>query len=199
MVIDKDVYFPAEDTFLFLDSIQLDDTIKLVIEIGGGSGIISIFLAKNNPNVRFLVTDISSDAAFTIKENSKLNNVKNQIDVICMDKLEAIRQIESEIIIWNPPYLPNDTESDKLRTKEKLMLIGGHKGYEKAYNFMRYLKQNKEKATFYTIFSSIGWKPEMISKLENENILLEIIDEINIFFETLYLTKIRFSEKNDEK
>ena len=117
--IEKDVYFPAEDTFLFLDTIRFENSIHKVIEIGGGSGIISVFLAKMYPSVRFLVTDIAFDATITIKENARINEVGSQIDIACMDKLEAIRQIEPDTIIWNPPYLPMDSESDALKFQEK--------------------------------------------------------------------------------
>ncbi|GAH23259.1 unnamed protein product, partial [marine sediment metagenome] len=62
----EEVYFPSDDSFLMLDNIELPSNSKIVMEIGGGSGIISIYLAKKHPEVNFIVTDISYQATETI-------------------------------------------------------------------------------------------------------------------------------------
>ncbi|MCE7741163.1 MAG: methyltransferase [Candidatus Heimdallarchaeota archaeon] len=194
--IEEDVYFPAEDTFALIDAIQLEDNHKFVVELGGGTGIISIVLAKGHPTVRFLITDISFRAVKTIENNIVLNEIKNQIDLICMDKLEAIEHLSPDIIIWNPPYLPIDDETDNLKALEKLMLIGGNKGFEQAYKLIQYLKSQNNQVIFYTIFSSVGTTESTFTQMRKEGTNIEIIDEVNLFFEKLYLVKVNVGEKN---
>ena len=190
--ISTEVYFPAEDTFFLLDSLILNDSTRLVFEIGGGSGIISIILAKKYNKTRFLTSDISPLAAEMINSNCILNSVTNQIDVICMDKLQAVKHTSPDMIIWNPPYLPIDEETSSLPIIDRLMLSGGEKGYEEVYELIQFLKKEKIKTEFYTIFSSITCNKEQINNLMNKGINVEILRELKLFFEKLYLVKFTF-------
>ena len=182
--LDDDVYFPAEDTFFLLDLVDIPNDTKKIVEIGSGSGIISIVLAKNNPEIQFLISDISFSATKAIKQNLRLNNIGNLVDILCMDKLEAIHNLKSDIIIWNPPYLPDGEEEDTMSPLNKLMLDS--------------LQKNKISTIFYTIFSSLSWSDEDIQDLKKEGMNLEIKNQLSLFFEKLYLVKIDFCERNEK-
>ncbi|NPD87121.1 MAG: methyltransferase [Asgard group archaeon] len=192
--IPEDVYFPEEDTFLILNSIEIIEDYRFLLEIGGGSGIISIVLAHRNPKLRCLITDISLSSVKTIYKNSRLNHLEKQIDAVCMDKMQALRQFCPDIIIWNPPYLPSDEDTDSFSFEDKKMLIGGKKGYEEVYELFKYLKQNKIRTSFYTLFSSLAWSKEDLHDIEDTGFSVQIIDEINMFFEKLYLVKSELSD-----
>ncbi len=192
--IPEEVYFPAEDTFFLIRNLHLNENIKSVYEIGGGSGIISIFLAKNFEKANFLVSDISLTATKMIQSNCKLNEVDSQIDVVCMDKLNAIRYLSPDVIIWNPPYLPEDTETKKLPIADKLMLTGGKRGYEEIYDLIIYLQSSKVNTSLYTIFSSIAWDEDNFEEISEKGVHLEIIKELKLFFEKLYLVRFDFGE-----
>ncbi|MCK5303707.1 MAG: HemK2/MTQ2 family protein methyltransferase [Candidatus Heimdallarchaeaceae archaeon] len=192
--IPEEVYFPAEDTFFLIRNLKLNNNTKSVYEIGGGSGIISIFLAKNFEKTRFLVSDISLTAAKMIQSNCKLNRVNSQIDVVCMDKLNAIRCLSPDVIIWNPPYLPEDSETQKLPITDKLMLIGGKIGYEEIYDLIINLQSLKANTSLYTIFSSIAWDEDNFEEISGKGAHLEIIKELKLFFEKLYLVRFDFGE-----
>ncbi|MCG3225015.1 MAG: methyltransferase [Candidatus Heimdallarchaeota archaeon] len=192
--IPEEVYFPAEDTFFLIRNLHLNENIKSVYEIGGGSGIISIFLAKNFEKASFLVSDISLTATKMIQSNCKLNEVNSQIDVVCMDKLNAIRYLSPDVIIWNPPYLPEDTETKKLPIADKLMLTGGKRGYEETYDLIIYLQSSKANTSLYTIFSSIAWDEDNFEEISEKGVHLEIIKELKLFFEKLYLVRFDFGE-----
>jgi len=194
--IPEEVYFPAEDTFFLLRNLNLNNNIRSIYEIGGGSGIISIILAKKFEKTRFLVSDISSTATRMIQSNCKLNGVNGQIDVVCMDKLNAIRHSSPEVIIWNPPYLPEDSETKKLPTADKLMLTGGRMGYEEIYELIISLQNSKANTSLYTIFSSIAWNKVNCEEIRELGIRLEIIRELKLFFEKLYLARIDFGDCN---
>ncbi|WP_338769645.1 peptide chain release factor N(5)-glutamine methyltransferase [Bernardetia sp. ABR2-2B] len=88
------------------------------LEVGTGSGCISITLAKNLPNFHFIAIDISKEALEIAKNNAKKNNVTN-IEFIELDFLqESFTQIflnypqlqSVEHLISNPPYI---RESEK--------------------------------------------------------------------------------------
>ena len=194
--IPEEVYFPAEDTFFLIRNLNLNENIKSVYEIGGGSGIISIILAKKFEKTRFLVSDISSTATRMIQSNCKLNGVNSQIDVVCMDKLNAIRHLSPEVIIWNPPYLPEDSETQELPIDDKFMLTGGKRGYEEIYDLIIFLQSSKANTSLYTIFSSIAWDEVNSEEISDKGVHLEIIKELKLFFEKLYLVRINFGDYN---
>lgn len=197
--ISKDIYFPADDTFFLIESIDLSDNHYTIVEIGGGSGIISIVLAQRNPKARFIVTDLVFNSARTIKTNCRINKVEAQIESICMDKIQSFRFFSPEYIIWNPPYLPVDKESKSLPKTEKIMLLGGNKGYEETYSLIKYIRNKKIKTKLITVFSSLAWDIEMLKKIHDKGIKAEIINEKKLFFEKLYLIEFDFSDNNVEK
>jgi HemK-related putative methylase len=197
--ISKDIYFPAEDTFFLIESINLADHHFSIVEIGGGSGIISIVLAQKNPKARFIVTDLAFNSTKTIRTNCRINKVEGQIDPICMDKIQGFRFFSPEYIIWNPPYLPTDEESRSLPQTEKIMLLGGKKGYEEIYSLIEYLSCNKLKTKLITVFSSLAWDVKMLKIFHKKDIKAEIINEKKLFFEKLYLVIFDFSDNNVDR
>ena len=89
---------------------------KEILDIGSGSGCISISLAKNLPNAKVTALDISIDALEVAKENARLNNVN--IEFIHADIFEFQSDKKYDIIVSNPPYV---TESEKVLIKQNVL------------------------------------------------------------------------------
>ncbi len=190
--IPDEVYEPAEDTYLLLSSIKLASNQKRVIEIGTGSGIISIFLAKKYPNVNFFATDISLIACQTAYLNSRNNNVSKNLEIICGHTLEALKIKEGDIIIWNPPYLPLDNEVSKLPIMERRNLFGGKSGYEETVHLLIQIAEQITHFDYFTIISSLSTDAsfvQKINKLGKRHINYKIVDKHHCFFEDIYLYK----------
>ncbi len=196
MEISKDVYYPEEDSFLLLDSVELMEDFQLLLEIGGGSGIISIALARNNPKLRCIITDISLSATKTMRRNSELNNLNDRIDIVCMDKMHALRYFCPDIIVWNPPYLPLEEVTESFSNEDRRILFGGREGHEEAYELFDYLKQNGIRTNFYTLFSSLAWDKSKLHELENKGFSIQIIGERKFFFEKIYSIKSKLSDSD---
>jgi len=90
----------------FTDQLELEG--KSFLELGAGSGIISILAAKKGAEV--YASDISSIAIENIKLNAEKNNVN--INVIRSDLFRNIPGIQFDYIIINPPYYQKDPSSD---------------------------------------------------------------------------------------
>ncbi len=73
---DPDVYPPSDDSILFIQSLDVKEGEK-VLEIGCGSGVVSIHCAKNG--CRVTCGDINPKAVELARKNAGLNGVS--IDV----------------------------------------------------------------------------------------------------------------------
>jgi release factor glutamine methyltransferase len=78
---------------------------KRVLEIGTGTGAISIALATLFPEANFIATDISQPALKCALENVEKYNLKKQITLVGCDMFKAISK-QFDLIISNPPYIP---------------------------------------------------------------------------------------------
>ena len=117
--ITEGVLIPRDDTESLIEEALKEFPklkIKNVAEIGVGSGIISITLAKQFPNINFIATDINPKALEVTKINIKKHNIKN-VKTFETSLLDGIEE-KIDVIISNPPYVeethtkPNKYEPD---------------------------------------------------------------------------------------
>ena len=76
-----------------------------ILEIGTGSGCVSIAVSNKKPKANIVSLDISKDALELAEINAKSNNCKN-INFLEMDFLNEIPDGRFDILISNPPYIP---------------------------------------------------------------------------------------------
>ena len=109
------------------------DKISL-LEIGTGTGCISISLVKSHEKVLIDSIDISSDALALAKENVLINKINQPINFIHSNFLHFQTDMTYDVIISNPPYISqNEWENVDLSVKNyepKLALLGGVEGTE---------------------------------------------------------------------
>jgi len=102
-----------------------------VLEIGVGSGIISVMLAMLIPDIEIISVDINDKALELAKSNAKKHNVEDKITFIKSDLFENVPDIDFDMVISNPPYIADDY---KLPTNVKYepsnALFGGSIGDE---------------------------------------------------------------------
>ena len=97
-----------------------------LLEIGCGTGFISILLAQKNPSIHITAIDIQPQAAALTKLNVKANLPLTK-NIICeeMDLLQFKNKEPYDIIISNPPFYENTTasnkESDKVAKHDKTL------------------------------------------------------------------------------
>lgn len=128
------IYEPAEDSFLFLDTLSsesestfLKNQFKkaslpappLVLEVGVGSGVVLAFIAANarsilgRCDILTLGTDLNSfacqAASQTVGYAIKERNVDDRtifLDIVNGDLATALRPKSVDILVFNPPYVP---------------------------------------------------------------------------------------------
>jgi len=122
------VYEPAEDTFLLISALEkLDLKNKNILEIGTGSGIISLFAARLAKSV--VAVDINPEAISCAKENAAQNKIGN----IEFKESDLFKNIDEkfDIIVFNPPYLPDEPLT------EDIALDGGPDGRKTIERFLK--------------------------------------------------------------
>jgi len=101
------LFFSTKILLKYLESIELKD--KTLLELGAGTGLISIFAA--NQNAKVTATDINSSAIKNIKLNAEMNSV--ELKVLHSDLFTYIPEQTFDFIIINPPYYPKDPKDEK--------------------------------------------------------------------------------------
>ncbi len=110
VLVKKGVFHPAffYSTKFILRSIeQLDFNNKKVLELGAGSGLISLHLAKRNALVTAI--DINPSSIESIKESAKLNSLN--ITVFVSDLFTEVPKQPFDYIIINPPYFRGEAKN----------------------------------------------------------------------------------------
>ncbi|XP_062454125.1 methyltransferase N6AMT1 [Rhea pennata] len=133
----REVYEPAEDTFLLMDALEQDAAllkearVEICLEIGSGSGVVSAFLASIiGSNALYICTDINPMAAYCTLETALLNNVHLQPVITDLVKgLSPRLNGKVDLLLFNPPYVVTPSEEVKSHGIEASW-AGGKNGRE---------------------------------------------------------------------
>jgi release factor glutamine methyltransferase len=95
-----------------------------VIDLGSGSGCIAISLASERVNLRITAVEKSSEAFTWLKAN--IDALAPQVRAIKSDVKSACRGESFDIVVANPPYIPNrQVLPNEVRKEPAEALFGG--------------------------------------------------------------------------
>lgn len=164
------IYQPREDSFMLkehVENLQLEG--RKFLEVGTGSGIIAETALKQGAKVT--ATDINPEA---------LQGLSKEIDVYESNLFEEIDE-KYDFIVFNPPYLPEDSENYEGHETWD----GGDKGIETTEKFLSQCKNYlKESGKAFVILSSLSNYGKLVQKYD-----LEQVDSRKLFFEEIMLMK----------
>lgn len=107
--VTPDTLIPREDTYGLITMgsqylAKFPDS--KVLDIGTGTGVIAIELAKKVEQLSIMAIDISVAALEVAKKNADFHHVK--IDFLQSDLLSAVPKEKFDLIVSNPPYISED-------------------------------------------------------------------------------------------
>lgn len=118
--VDSSVLIPRPETELLVEAIieENKNTNLKILDIGTGSGIIAITLAKSMDQPELFAIDISEAALENATKNAIKNCVADRIKFLQLDVRNDLSLSERsfDIIVSNPPYISKD-EFPKLQTE----------------------------------------------------------------------------------
>ena len=128
---------PRFETEQMVDTLLKDKTFweqpRAIIEIGTGTGCISIALAKHHPHSKFCAIDIHPETIALAQENIKLHNLSN-VRLMIGDLLTGHPEQSADLIVANLPYISSsdvDALEQQVRDFEpRRALEGGVLGTE---------------------------------------------------------------------
>lgn len=144
--VDENVLVPRQDTEVLIEYIidfakkhyPKDKETVNIVDIGTGSGAITLSLAHYIEKAFVYSVDISKKALTVAKKNCKKFNLEDKVKFLNGDLLNPIEDLKLynkfDIIVSNPPYIPSE-DIDKLQVEvstyePRLALDGGLDGLD---------------------------------------------------------------------
>lgn len=135
--VKEGVLIPRPDTEVLVEEVielAKKKDAKNILDIGTGSGAITVSLAKYLENVKVTSVDISDIALEIGKRNAISNEVDDRINFVKSDLFTNIdKETKFDIIVSNPPYIKkSDIKllSNEVQKEPQIALDGGYDGLD---------------------------------------------------------------------
>ncbi len=128
------VFIPRPETEILVEKVlPLIPENAEGLEIGCGSGCISITLLLEKPSIRITAVDINPASLELSLENAKRYSVESRLTLLKGDMFEPVKGKKFDFIVSNPPYIPASKWKylpPEVKYEGYTSLIAGKKGYE---------------------------------------------------------------------
>ncbi len=181
----SEIYDPSNDSFLLskileekIPSLLKKNKNLKFLEIGSGSGIhLQTILKKGIKKDNIFSSDINHEA---VKQCEKLG-----FNCVKSDLFKEIKG-SYDLIIFNPPYLPEEKKEPK---DSRLITTGGKKGSEIINEFLKQSKKHLEKdGKIFLLVSNLTKRIDFL------NYNKKIIGKENLFFEKLFVWELSLDQ-----
>jgi len=176
--VHPDVYAPAEDTFLLLSAMDAKKG-ERALEMGCGSGIISLHMAKAGALVTAVDTDERAVAA--TRNSAAMNGL--EVRTVLSDLFSEVKG-KFHLIVFNPPYLRGEVLGS-----QDLCWAGGGDGVRLTARFLGQARDHLEPGGRILLLISDDMEPDALeSALKDWSV--ETVARQTLFFEELRVLRL---------
>lgn len=130
--VTPDVLIPRQETELVVEvALEVGRGVRRILDVGSGSGAIATTLQLETHAMVF-GTDISAPALAVAAENA--GNLGARVEFVCCDLMSALAERSMDIIVSNPPYVPEAERASLQREvrdhEPETALFAGPTGFE---------------------------------------------------------------------
>jgi release factor glutamine methyltransferase len=170
------MYAPSDDTFLLADCIRQYSG-RRALEIGVGSGLLLDILEKNFAYVA------GSDIDLQALQHCKQQKIPSaHVLLVCCDAGSAFGIGKFDLIVSNPPYLPNDDDNNN---------ILGPTGIEVTVHFINSaLPLLAGDGKLLIVISSFANSSALDKVVLENNMHKKVVKEKRLFYETLSIVEL---------
>ena len=97
---------PATERLVRRADELIDGVPKRIADVGTGSGVIAVCLAKRHPQVEVWAIDTNPEAVALTQENAQRHGVDDRVHALRGDLLEPVPG-KVDVVVANLPYLPD--------------------------------------------------------------------------------------------
>ena len=174
------IYAPLEDSYLLSVQVKKYSKNRAVLDLGTGSGILAK-TANDSGAKSVLASDINPAALEELKKSdNSIKTIKSNLFSKIIGKFD--------LIIFNPPYLPEDKKEDK---ESAQTTTGGRNGDEIILRFLKKApKHLNNNGIMLLLLSSLTPRARINRLMKKLSLKYRIITNKKFFFEELYILKI---------
>ena len=142
-----------------------------ILEVGTGTGLISLMLAQRNPNAEITALDLNEDAVKLAQENFKNSPFSERLQVFHQDFKTFESQKEYDFVVCNPPFFEENNSVKDILARQQVELT-----------FRNLIQKTSKILSSEGIFSVII-PSESAQEFENlaEDFGLYLVRKVNIF------------------
>ena len=176
------VYEPQEDSFLLRRCLPQDLSGVKVLEVGSGSGLLSVEAARRGGDVVALDIDPVAVAA------TRKAALDAQVTVVACesDLFEAVAGERFDLVLCNPPYLPDEPKDPDIA------LDGGPEGWEWIDRFLAEVGDHlTPDGRILLLFSSHSKPDKVAASLHAHGFVSKLLGKQEVgFFEELFVVEL---------
>jgi tRNA1Val (adenine37-N6)-methyltransferase len=139
--------------------------LKNVLDIGAGTGLLSLMIAQQYPDVLIDAIEIDDAAASQAVENIQASPWKDQIRIFHTDIKNYKEGKKYDLIISNPPFYENE-----LRSPDDRKNMAHHQTHLRSVDLLQAIKENLSSTGKYLLLLPFKKKEEWILLLKDSNL-----------------------------
>lgn len=138
--VGRGVLIPRPETELLVENIlphlKAMNRRASVIDLGAGSGAISIAIASQVPTAHVIAVENNEEALVWLRKNIEASNV--DVRIVSEDVSTALPGVRADVVVANPPYVPDDQKLpfEVANYEPHSALFGGKDGMDVPRSFV---------------------------------------------------------------